>query len=187
MSLTENGDGPTKSKKPPLSRVPSYIRLTPRRAVASFENLVALANHQERIREARKIIWRDRGEPAVELADVWECIEHAGRGGLRAYHPDPFLLVLTHFSQELALSLSPFELASTLFWRCSGSARYQSEGSYLLRPIRRSSHHLLSSREMRFALIRHAIFGEDSFRFAAMLGVSSHSVLMSMISYIRCC
>lgn len=69
----------------PISRVPSYIRLTPRRAVASFENLVALANHQERLKEARKIVWRDRGEPAAELTDVWECIEHAGRGGLRAH------------------------------------------------------------------------------------------------------
>jgi len=50
--------------------------------MASFDNLVALANHQERLKEARKIIWRDRGEPAAELSDIWECAEHAGRGGL---------------------------------------------------------------------------------------------------------
>lgn len=56
----------------------------PRRAIESFENLVALANHQERLKGARKIIWRDRGEPAVELEDLWECLEHAGRGGMRA-------------------------------------------------------------------------------------------------------
>jgi len=92
MLFNENDDGPAPQTGPPrkpLSRVPSYIRLTPRRAVASFENLVALANHQERLREARKIIWRDRGEPAVELADLWECVEHAGRGGLRTHHPQP--------------------------------------------------------------------------------------------------
>jgi hypothetical protein len=65
-----------------MSRTPSYIQLAPRRAMASFENLVALANHQERLREARKIVWRERGEPAVELKDLWECMEHAGRGGL---------------------------------------------------------------------------------------------------------
>ncbi|KAI5993474.1 hypothetical protein EDD15DRAFT_2264979, partial [Pisolithus albus] len=45
------------------------------RAVESFENLVALANHQERLKGARKIIWRDGGEPAVELEDLWECLE----------------------------------------------------------------------------------------------------------------
>lgn len=85
----------------PLSRVPSYIRFTPRRAVASFENLVALANHQERLKEAQKIIWRDRGEQAVELEDIWECIEHAGRGGL-SEHPgssaSPFRLGCNSFS-----------------------------------------------------------------------------------------
>lgn len=96
MLLPKNGDGLAKQIGPddvprkPLSRVPSYIRFTPRRAVASFENLVVLANHQERLKEARKIIWRDRGEPAVELANIWECIEHAGRGGLRAHLPRPF-------------------------------------------------------------------------------------------------
>ena len=93
MALTVNGDEVTPQTSPddesrkPLSRVPSYIRLTPRRAVASFDNLVALANHQERLKEARRIIWRDRGEPAVELTDIWECIEHAGRGSLRTQHP----------------------------------------------------------------------------------------------------
>ena len=57
-------------------------RVRPKRAMASFDNLVALANHQERLREARKMVWRDRGEAAVELNDIWECVEHAGRGGL---------------------------------------------------------------------------------------------------------
>lgn len=98
MNHSENGDGPTlqpnRDGKPrkSLSRASSYIRFTPRRAVASFENLVALANHQERLKEARKIIWRDRGEPASELADIWECIEHAGRGGLRTQLYPPQIL-----------------------------------------------------------------------------------------------
>lgn len=52
----------------------------------SFENLVALANHQERLREARKMMWRDKGEPVTELSDLWECAEHAARGGMsKAY------------------------------------------------------------------------------------------------------
>ncbi len=72
------------SDTPPISRVPSYIQFAPRRAMASFENLVALANYEERLREARKIVWRDRGEKPVELDSLWECFEHAGRGGLRA-------------------------------------------------------------------------------------------------------
>jgi hypothetical protein len=65
---------------------PSYngINFTPRQAVTSFENLVALANYQERLKEARKMVWRDKGQPIVELQDLWECLEHAGRGGLRA-------------------------------------------------------------------------------------------------------
>ena len=50
--------------------------------MASFENLVALANYEERLREARRIVWRDRGEKPVELDDLWECAEHAGRGAM---------------------------------------------------------------------------------------------------------
>jgi len=56
----------------------------PRRyTIASFDNLVVLANYEEHLREARKMVWRDRGEPAVEVHDVWECLEHGIRGGLR--------------------------------------------------------------------------------------------------------
>jgi hypothetical protein len=58
------------------------IHFTPRRAMASFDNLVALANHQERLREARKMVWRDRGEPVVELDTLRACFEHAAVGGL---------------------------------------------------------------------------------------------------------
>lgn len=57
----------------------------PRRyTIASFDNLIVLANHEERLRGARKLVWRDRGEPAVEVHDLWECLEHGFRGGLRA-------------------------------------------------------------------------------------------------------
>jgi hypothetical protein len=49
----------------------------------SYENLVALANAQEALQQTRKIVWRDRGEPAVELASVEEVFEHALRGGAR--------------------------------------------------------------------------------------------------------
>ncbi|KAK7682574.1 hypothetical protein QCA50_014374 [Cerrena zonata] len=69
---------------PPVARAPSFIQFTPKRAMSSFENLVALANYEERLKEARKIVWRNRGEKPVELADLWECLEHAGRGGWRA-------------------------------------------------------------------------------------------------------
>jgi hypothetical protein len=48
----------------------------------SFENLVALANYEERLKDARKIVWRDRGELPVEIHDLWECLKHATRGGL---------------------------------------------------------------------------------------------------------
>lgn len=51
----------------------------------SFENLVALANHQERIKEARQMVWRVKGQPVVELDDVESCLKHAAVGGLREY------------------------------------------------------------------------------------------------------
>jgi len=55
------------------------------RAVRSFENLVALANDAERFRDARKMVWRDRGEPAIELKTLEDCLRHALRGALRKY------------------------------------------------------------------------------------------------------
>jgi hypothetical protein len=80
---------------PPLPRAneqgePSLLHEQPRRrplprryTMASFDNLVVLANYEEHLREARKMVWRDRGEPAVEIHDLWECLEHGVRGGLR--------------------------------------------------------------------------------------------------------
>ncbi|KAI0306867.1 hypothetical protein B0F90DRAFT_1807613 [Multifurca ochricompacta] len=71
--------------RPVSSRESSYLTFTPRRtAIASFDNLIVLANYEEHIREARKIVWRDRGEPAVDIHDMRECLVHAARGGLRA-------------------------------------------------------------------------------------------------------
>lgn len=51
----------------------------------SFENLVALANYEERLKEAKKIVWRDRGELPAEIRDPWECFKHATRGGLSEF------------------------------------------------------------------------------------------------------
>ncbi|KAI5121195.1 hypothetical protein M0805_005996 [Coniferiporia weirii] len=104
-----------------------------RKVMTSFENLVVLANYQEALRDARKMVWRDRGEPAVELHTLRECFEHAARGGLRA--------------GSLGFTLrSGFNIFVLLFriWK--------------------------TPRRFRFSLIRHALLGQDSFRFAAMLG-----------------
>ena len=59
----------------------NMLSFTPRRAMASFENLVAMANHQERLREARKMVWRDRGQPVVQMETLEECLRHAMAGG----------------------------------------------------------------------------------------------------------
>ncbi|KAJ6595549.1 hypothetical protein DFH09DRAFT_906010 [Mycena vulgaris] len=52
--------------------------------MVSFENLVALANYQERIKGARKILWRDKGQPVADLTTLKACLQHAGIGGLRS-------------------------------------------------------------------------------------------------------
>jgi len=57
----------------------------PKRAMASFENLVAMANHQERLKEARKMVWRDRGQPVVEVDDLEACLAHAMSGGFSKF------------------------------------------------------------------------------------------------------
>ena len=76
----DDDESPPLSARSPLSRVPSYIQFAPRSAMASFENLVALANYEERLKEARRIVWRDRGEKPVELESLWQCVEHASKG-----------------------------------------------------------------------------------------------------------
>ncbi|KAF7791769.1 hypothetical protein EIP86_002793 [Pleurotus ostreatoroseus] len=80
----EGDESPPLSARSPMSRVPSYIQFAPRSAIASFENLVALANYEERLKEARRIVWRDKGETPVELESLWGCVEHAGKGATRA-------------------------------------------------------------------------------------------------------
>lgn len=101
--------------KPP-SRTPSFLAgfvLTPLSSLSqtsqafpqlkqSYENLVALANAREALRQTRReaakhgkqvrrMVWRDRGEPPVELRSFEDCIEHAVRGGSRKY---PFVGIL---------------------------------------------------------------------------------------------
>ena len=85
MSLP--GKPATMPPPPPVERKPSYIQFTPRRSITSFENLVALANYEERLKGARKIVWRDRGELPVEIPDLWECLKHATKGGLSELNP----------------------------------------------------------------------------------------------------
>ncbi|EED82868.1 predicted protein [Postia placenta Mad-698-R] len=136
MSSREHlGEGEVRAggSRPDMARTPSFVQFTPKSAMASFENLVALANYEEHLREARKIVWRDRGELPVEIRDLTECLKHAGKGGLR--------------SGALAFAIRAGVNLILLMTR-----------------IKRIP------RNYRFALIRHAVFGLDSFRFAAMLG-----------------
>lgn len=124
----------------------SGIEFVPKRAMQSFENLVALANYEERLREARKIVWRDRGEKPVELTDLWECAEHAGRGGMRA----GALAFAIRSGVSLILLLARIKKVPKSY---------------------------------RLALIRQALFGPDSWRFAAMLGtfVSTYKFVLNSL------
>ncbi|KAH9985217.1 hypothetical protein BJV74DRAFT_886347 [Russula compacta] len=120
--------------RPETRRESSYLTFTPRRsAIASFDNLVVLANYEEHLREARKIVWRDRGEPAVDILDIRECLVHGARGGLRA----GAIAFAIRSGVNLVLLLARIKKVS---------------------------------REKRLSLIRHALFGSDSFRAAVMLG-----------------
>ncbi|TFK61036.1 hypothetical protein BDN72DRAFT_485408 [Pluteus cervinus] len=109
------------------------IHFTPRRAMTSFENLVALANHQERLREAKRMVWRDRGQPVVELDSIKACFNHAALGGFR--------------SGSLAFSIRALVNLVLVLIR-----------------IRRTP------KDIRIRVLRQAIFGLHTWRFAAMLG-----------------
>ncbi|KAF8270924.1 hypothetical protein EI94DRAFT_1770597 [Lactarius quietus] len=116
----------------PTRRESTYLTFTPRRAIASFDNLVVLANYEEHLREARKIVWRDRGEPAVDIRDIRECLVHGARGGLRA--------------GAIAFAIRSGVNLVLLLARIKNLPR-----------------------QKRLSLIRHALFGSDSFRAAAIL------------------
>ncbi|KAF8760001.1 peroxisome organization [Rhizoctonia solani] len=125
----------------PLSEItPSHTpgTWTPKSiATRSFENLVAFAKDQELRREAKKLVWRDKGENPAELTTIEECFNHAWTGGKREYqcHKTP-LGKLTTEARNTGAGTLAFGIRAGL----------------------------------KFTLIRHAIFGSDSFRFAAMMG-----------------
>ncbi|KAK0450040.1 hypothetical protein EV421DRAFT_1297768 [Armillaria borealis] len=138
---TPHGSPPLRITLPTMNRTstdstpptPSSGIFATRRAMASFENLVALANHQERLREAGKMVWRVRGEPVVELHDLSGCLKHAITGGIR--------------SGALAFNIRVAFNLILVFIR--------------LRSI---------PKKQRLPIIGRAIFGTDTWRFAAMLG-----------------
>lgn len=72
------------------------IQFTPKSAMTSFDNLVALANYQERLKGARKVVWRDRGEPVAEIETLRACFDHAAKGGLRMYPVTVYCLCSSH-------------------------------------------------------------------------------------------
>lgn len=88
----------------------------------SFDNLQALANYEERLKDARKIVWRDRGELPLEVQGFWECLEHAGRGGLREFVLTSSLLRLTQYRRWDSCVSYPF-------WDKLGSLAYQDQQS----------------------------------------------------------
>ncbi|KAH7107603.1 hypothetical protein BKA62DRAFT_683900 [Auriculariales sp. MPI-PUGE-AT-0066] len=118
-----------------LSRTRSILEASaPQRALKSFDNLVALANDQEALRDAaKKLVWRDRGEPVTHINSLEDCLTHAIKGGARA--------------GSLAFGLRSGVNIFILLFRV-----------------------FKSPKELRFAIVRHAIFGEDSLRFGAMIG-----------------
>ncbi|KAF7304701.1 Sulfate permease [Mycena kentingensis (nom. inval.)] len=135
--VTPYMESSTSSPHPRTPGDSGQFEFTPRRSatipMASFENLVALANYEERLKQARKIVWRDRGQPVVELPTIRACLEHASTGGLRS--------ATLGFTSRAALNL-------------------------VLALLRINK----VPRDHRLTVIRNAVFGYDSVRFAAMLG-----------------
>ncbi|KAG8786646.1 hypothetical protein FRC15_010986 [Serendipita sp. 397] len=123
----------------PLNRQSKQLR-------QSYENLVALANAQEALKQTRRMVWRDRGEPAVELHSVEDCFEHAMRGGARA----------GGLGFGIRSGVNIFLLMFRIF---------------------------RTPKSFRFSLIRHALLGPDSFKFAAMLGtfVTLYKLLLNAL------
>jgi hypothetical protein len=158
--------------RPEPRRQSSYLSFTPRRsAIASFDNLVVLANYEEHLREARKMVWRDRGEPAVDIHDIHECLVHGARGALRAFsfrRPLPKSHPLSLYRCWYHRLCYPFRREPSLT-----IGTYQEIVQVCSHPVFRrvaSCSNLYPPREKRLSLIRHALLGSDSFRAAAMLG-----------------
>ena len=158
-----------------MERKPSYIQFTPKRSIPSFENLVALANYEERLKDARKIVWRDRGELPVEIHDLWECFKHATRGGLSELNPLMSLRASKPHNNQLRGWLSrvhnPCGGESDLALDEIKTNQEVRHRGIVPRYVDHENPRLnISFREHRFAMIRHALLGQDCFRFAAMLG-----------------
>jgi hypothetical protein len=68
---------------PPSAGYSGQAEHPPRLSEPTPRRYTVLANHEERLQEARRLVWRDRDEPAVEIHDLWECLEHGALGGLR--------------------------------------------------------------------------------------------------------
>lgn len=90
------------------------ITFTPKRAMTSFENLVALANHQERLREAKRMVWRDKGQPAVELETLEACLRHAATGGFSTFLTLPGPSGSCQFSTHIGSSVLAFNIRASL-------------------------------------------------------------------------
>ncbi|ELU45341.1 hypothetical protein AG1IA_00624 [Rhizoctonia solani AG-1 IA] len=140
----------------PLSEItPSHTpgTWTPKSiATRSFENLVAFAKDQELRREAKKLVWRDKGENPAELTTIEECFNHAWTGGKREYqcHKNSTRKIDDRGSQHRRWNACLWDKSRSKFVSFAVQDHSYSK--------------------LKFTLIRHAIFGSDSFRFAAMMG-----------------
>lgn len=127
LSTNTDKNGSTPSNRPQRQSSFLNLALTPLRSQSkqfrqSYENLVALANAQEALKQTRRAVWRDRGEPPVELTSVEECFEHAMRGGAR----------MSFFLSFLAKSRPP----NTPFHVCSEEALILAALDWLLTLLR---------------------------------------------------
>lgn len=141
----------------------------------SFENLVALANYQERLKGARKMVWRDRGEPVADLNNLWDCAEHAAKGGLstsmKIWHP-----CLRSFNRDfVGAGTMAFIIRAGVNLVIAFIRMRSLPKCVFTRTSKCVSYHLFYCRRVWISLVQHAVLGKDSFRFAAMLGNRVHA------------
>ena len=107
--------------------------ITKRAKAASFQDLVALANHQERLKKAKEIVWRDKGEAIVEIDTLQQCLAHAISGGFSEFYAIHVYFYFTFhvFTLRIRCSCVQYTRFSQCYTCPNSYSSYPEVGSHL--------------------------------------------------------